>query len=208
MKYISIGMCCNVKYQIDNHKHKDETLFFDWLMISMNSVVEILSTPDINNILYFDNITRDVNIPYHNKNSSIVIKSLDYCVSIHDLLRDYTDSDVFEYIDKYKRRYDRIMEYIKSDEKICFIRDDSSNSNSVVDNNNIRQKFVETILKINPNCKFTLVIIDNKNENDSEILKYDHCLHIKLNINPPKYPGWTTTFLNWEKIFSDIENNI
>jgi hypothetical protein len=38
MKYIGIGKYCNVKYQINKHKHNGETLFFDWLMISMNSV--------------------------------------------------------------------------------------------------------------------------------------------------------------------------
>jgi hypothetical protein len=56
MKYISIGKSCSVKHQIDKHKHKDETLFFDWLITSMKSVIEILVCPDINNILCVDNI--------------------------------------------------------------------------------------------------------------------------------------------------------
>ena len=37
MVYISIGRSCSVKYQIDKYKHKLETLFFDWLMTSINS---------------------------------------------------------------------------------------------------------------------------------------------------------------------------
>jgi hypothetical protein len=201
MKYISIGRICNVKHQIDKHKHKNdnETLFFDWLLTSMNSVIEILSCKDINNILYFDNIQRYINKPYYGDNSCIVIKSLDLCVSIHDLLRDYSDNDILDFINKYKRRFERIIKYIKSDEKIYFIRNDRVDDNTI-------DKFIETILDINPNCNFAIVIIDNDKENNSEFFKYEHCLYIKLNIPPES--DWTTSYLNWEKIFSFIENNI
>ena len=206
MVYISIGSACNVKYQIDKHKHKLETLFFDWLMTSMNSVIEILSCNDIYSILYFDNIIRDINYPYHSNNSQIIIKSLNRCVSIHDISRNFTDKDIFEFIDKYKRRFDRIIQYIKSKEKIYFIRYGSVDTND-------REKFIETILKINPNCNFALIIIDNiYNANDTNntnnILKYEHCLYIKLNINKPQNSDWHTDYLNWTKIFLDIENNI
>ena len=40
MKYISIGNACSVKYNIDKYRGKSKTLFFDWLMTSMDSVIE------------------------------------------------------------------------------------------------------------------------------------------------------------------------
>ena len=63
-------------------------------------------------------------------------------------------------------------------------------------------------MKINPDCNFAIVVIDNNKENTEIILKYDHCLYMKLNIDTPTTPDWTTDYLNWEKIFLDIENNI
>jgi hypothetical protein len=202
MKYISIGNACSVKYNIDKYKGKCETLFFDWLITSMNSVIDILSSSNINTILYFDNIVRDINNPYHNKNSRIIIKSLDFCCSIHDFPAYYSDNDIINFIDKYTRRFNRIIEYIKSNEKICFIR------NGFVSDPEI-DKFIETIKKINPNCDFTLIVIDYNNKNiNTNLIKKNHLLFINLNIKKPNENDWTLQFLNWKKIFSLIENNI
>jgi hypothetical protein len=201
MVYISIGFACSVKYQIHKHKHTTETLFFDWLMTSMMSVIEILSCDDINKILHFDNIIRDSNYPCHGNNARVSIKSLNFCESIHDVPAVFTDNDIVKFIDKYKRRFNRIIKYIKSDEKIYFIRDRLINDYE-------RQKFNEIILRINPTCNFALIIIDNNTSNNDSILKYENCLHIKLNIDAPIKGDWTSTYLNWEKIFLDIENNI
>ena len=169
-------------------------------MTSMNSVIEILNCDDINNILCIDNISRDINNPYNNNHSRIIIKSLDFCVSIHDVLRDFSDNDILVFIDKYKRRFNRIIDYIKSDQKIYFIRNDCIDDYT-------QQKFKETILKINPNCNFTLVIVDNNKENNVSIEKYDRCLYIKINNENTILSDWTTEYFNWDKIFLDIENN-
>jgi hypothetical protein len=201
MKYISIGDTCAVKYNIEKYIGNSETLFFDRLITSMNSVIDILDCEDIKDIYYFENIIRDIKNPYKGENSIINIKSLEKCCSIHDLAINYTDNDVINFIDKYTRRFNRIIEYIKSNEKICFIR------NSFVSNLQI-DKFIETIKKINPNCDFTLVVIHNNNKNNTEILKRKNLLYIKLNIDIPKDNEWTLQILNWEKIFLDIENNI
>ena len=129
----------------------------------MNSVIEILSCNNINNILYLDNIIRDVNTPDTWTHSKIVIKSLNYCVSIHDLTKNYTDNDILDFIDKY-RRFNRIIEYIKSNEKLCFIRFGHENNDEIY-------KFIETIEKINANCDFTIVVIENDKKNNTEILQ-------------------------------------
>jgi hypothetical protein len=201
MKYISIGFRCSVKYNIKKYRDDNETLFFDWLITSMNSVIEILGCDNIKNIFYFENIIRDINKPYHNTNSRINIKSLDLCCSIHDLTINYTNNDVSNFIYRYTRRFNRIIEYIKSKEKICFLRYGFVSELQI-------DKFIEIIKKINPNCDFTLVVIDNNNKNNSEILKQKNLLYIKLNIDIPEENEWTDQFLNWEKIFLDIESNV
>jgi hypothetical protein len=200
MNYISIGSNCSVKYNIDKYRCKHETLFFDWLMTSMNSVIDILRCDNIKDILYFENIITDPNKPVHNNNKRIIIKSLDFCVSIHDVPINNTDSDIFNFIDKYTRRFNRIIDCIKSNEPICFIRLGYANNDEI-------NKFIQTIKNINPDCDFTVVIIHNDKKNNSEIVKHNNLLYIKLNIDTIE-SDWTQQFLNWDKLFLDIENNI
>lgn len=201
MKYISIGHACSVKYNIQKYRGKSETLFFDWLLTSMNSVINILTCDNITDILYFENIIRDINIPSIDKSSRILIKNLDFCVSIHDLPINYTDNDILIFIDKYTRRFNRIIEYIKSNEKICFVRLGYVSYDEI-------NKFIETIKKINIDCDFTLVVIHNDKKNNSEILKQKNLLYIKLNIDTPNKADWTLQFLDWNNIFLNIENNL
>ena len=78
MIYISIGASCAVKYQIDKHKHKIATLFFDWLDTSMEAVINILGCDDIDKILSFNNIEKDKNRPVIGNNSRMFIKSIGY----------------------------------------------------------------------------------------------------------------------------------
>ena len=171
-------------------------------MTSMDSVIEILNCNNINTILYSDNIVRDLNNPSNSNNSRIIIKSLNFCVSIHDLGKNYTDNDVLDFIDKYSRRFKRIIEYIKSNEQICFIRIGYVSCDEIY-------KFIETIKKINSNCNFTIVVIDNNKQNKPEIIKQHNLLYIKLNVNIPiEEFDWTLQFLNWNNIFLDIEKNI
>ena len=203
MKYISIGNTCSVKYNINKYRGTSETLFFDWLMTSMDSVIEILNCNNINNILYSDNIVKDLTNQHLDiTNSRIFIKSLNYCVSIHDLSPTYTDNDVLDFIDKYSRRFERIIEYIKSNEQICFIRIGDVSFDEIY-------KFIETIKKINSNCDFTIAVIDNNEHNKPEIIKQQNLLYIKLNVViPVEEIDWTMQFLNWDSIFLDIEKNI
>ena len=118
MVYISIGAACNVTYQIGKHRHRGETLFFDWLITSMLSVIEILGCNNIDRILYSENIVRDANTPLHKGMSRTIIKSLDSCISIHDISSSFSDEDRQDFINKYKRRYYRIIQYIKSEKYI------------------------------------------------------------------------------------------
>ncbi len=202
MKFISIGPACSVKYNVDKYRCKNETLFFDWLMTSMNTVINILKCNNIKDILNFENIVIDNNPTVINQtNQKLTLKSLDFCVSLHDIPLIYTDNDIFNFIDKYSRRYNRLIECIKSKEKICFIRNGFANNNEI-------DKFIETIKSINSNCDFTLVIIHNDKKNNTEILKQKNLLFIKLNIDTPQESDWTQQFLNWDNILSDIEQNI
>lgn len=199
MHYISIGWACSAKYQIDKHKGKKHSLFFDTLMTDMETVINILKCDDISKIVNFDNIIRDPNNPFTDDHSRIIFKSLSLCISIHDINKEYDDNDMLNFINKYIRRFNRIIEYIKSEEKIYFLRYGNINNSHI-------QLFIETIFKINPNCKFALIVID-PSQNINSLIKYDNCLIINL-IEDKLNADWTKSHLDWAQIFIDIENTI
>jgi len=239
--YISIGRACCVKHQIDKYFGKKETLFFDWLISSMNSVINILNCKNIDEYLNFNNIYINPKIPYSKgnsgKNTRVFIRSLHNCISIHDVKTEFNDDDIYEFIDKYKRRWNRMIEYIKQDEKIYFVRYGEIN-------NEEKTQFIQTILGINENCNFYLINIiesnvescvcndveelnqqvsdpisiepiDNikslfclKTESGNIILKHDHYLEIRINnYLVDEKKDWKKSYLNWKQIFIDIENN-
>jgi hypothetical protein len=200
--YISIGASCNMNYQINKQIGKKETLFFDNLLICVDSVISILSSFDnIEQLLYFENVVQKPNDPIFNSvNSKIIIKSLPFCEFIHDVKIDFTSEDILDFIEKYKRRFLRIINYIRGCDKIVFCR---------YGNISLHQKrdFIEQIKKINPDCKFCLVSINSNKEVDS-IRKEENFLEINIkNPDIPYVHEWTTSYLDWKKIFMDIENN-
>jgi hypothetical protein len=204
MKYISIGNACAVKYNINKFRGNCETLFFDNLLTSMDAVLSILSCDNIKDILYLENIIikQDAEYSSYNPYCSVSIKNLNWCISIHDLPRDNSDNDISDFIDKYTRRFNRIIEYIKSNKKICFVRHSYTSYDEIY-------KFIEVIKKINADCDFNIVVIDNDKNNNTEIIKEKNLVYIKLNIDiPPDNNDWTIQYLNWNNIFLDIENNI
>jgi len=105
VKYISIGYGCNVKHQIDKHMGNCETLFFDNLMTDMKSVIEIFECKEIDELLYFENIgIKNPERKVNDKHITVALKSLSNCVSIHDVPYHYSNEDISDFIEKYKRR--------------------------------------------------------------------------------------------------------
>lgn len=206
MRFISIGTACNVKYQIDKHNGGSETLFFDWLMTNMNSVITVLGCNNIDSILNINHIIKDPHDPIFHEKSRIMIKSLNYCISLHDVGKDFCDKDIFDFIDKYKRRYYRMIDLIKSDEKIYFLKCGKVNDSD-------KKLFIDTIKNINPKCDFALVSIDSHCDNSITKSKYNSIikepLFLEINISyNDKGDDWTTSHIDWNQIFVDIQQNI
>ena len=178
-EFISIGTACNVKHQIDKHYGKKNTLFFDWLMTDIKSVVSILTS---NIDLILENVAKEPD--------GIKFKSLSYCVAIHDSMDDF--------VDKYKRRYNRLIELIKSHKKLYFIRFGAVDETG-------KKSFINAVKLVNPHCNFTLISIGIQHETKS-IKNEPHYLEIKL--TDLQVPGdWTTSYLDWKEIFTIIEEN-
>ena len=200
--YLSIGERCCVKHQIDKDKGSKETHFFDWLGTDMNSVNKILSSKRIEEILHVDHVYRDPINPNSpdGRYAKVSLQSLTQCIFIHDLPVHMKDHDVREMIEKYKRRHQRLLDTIKSDQPIYFIRYGSKFMST--DDKNI---FIETIQQINPNCRFTLVSLEIE-QPENNLVKEPRFLRIQKT-NKDITNDWEKNFLNWKQIFADIEEH-
>jgi hypothetical protein len=211
MNLISLGGSCVTKFQITNYKNINnmndkETNLFDWVISIFQNILDILSTDNINNIFNIDNI---IHYELNGEECRIGFKPLDYFLSIHDLPNSYTDSDLHEFINKYKRRYERMINIIKNDNNIIFLRFDNDDLINIED----YLQFKNIIQNINPNCKFCFINLiinlqleDNINiinENYYKINLKNYLIFEKVDIT-----GGSFNCFDWKTIFNDIEDEM
>lgn len=196
--YISLGSACNVKYQIDKYTNKSQpTHFFDWLMTSFESVNQLMSATSI--APYLDpatfkvesknTITRHRRLTIHN---TITFGALHSCVSIHDIVGKCDKAAINAFVEKYTRRYERLLEEIRSGRKIVFIYNGAVTEEQA-------QEFVRNVLRIHPSCPFTLVIVGS----ETGPLQ-DRVIRLKLSskIPPSGAPAWHDEDKNWNDLWS------
>lgn len=190
---ISIGDACNVKHHIDTYVTQP-THFFDWLMVDLPSVIQLISTKDIATVLRRENLLVE-SIP---NRTQVTMKALDNCVSIHDVPVEYTGAHIDIFIDQYTRRYERLVATIKSGEKIVFIRWGTAS-------NSLAARFVAAVKNINERCPFILILLGDK----SAPLK-NNILRMKLKERPvlPTDIAWHKSHYLWEDVWAQCASFI
>ena len=187
--YVSLGGACNVKYQIDQHTHHSQpTLFFDWLMTSFDTVIEVVSETHIENRLHPDTV---VKTGVHHRNSVVSIQSLHDCVSIHDLALEYGPEDVRTFLDTYIRRHNRLMEIIKDRRPIYFIRYGEVTPEDA-------SRFVAAVKRIHPSCKFALIVVG-----DVTAALQNNVVYLRPSAREPLPTdvAWCTPHLAWSEVW-------
>ena len=210
MKIISLssniaGPACAVAKSIkEYYDYNYKTNFFDFLEISFISMITFFKIENIENIE--NKLKTNNNIISNNiGKKSVYFNNFDKMISHHDLKENYNDEDYNEFIEKYKRRYIRLINSIKKEDKIFFIRYGLESENMV-------NEFINEVHKINPfldiyfiNVDYDLnnlkIVYENKNyiyvnfHNYIDYnIKYDDDLYIK------------TLQFNWSKIFEIINS--
>ena len=160
MKIISLssniaGPACAVAVSIKKYYNNNyKTNFFDFLEVSLLSIIQVLQTEDIDNILRGNNKI----ILNNDDKNSVFFNNFDKMISHHDLLKIYTESDYNNLIDKYKRRYHRLINSIKEEDRIYFIR-------YGIEDINIIKYFIDIINKINPNLDIHFINVNYDSNN-------------------------------------------
>lgn len=125
MKVISLshseaGMACSISMAIKKYFYNDskETDFFDFLLVSIKSVNEVLLGKTIDFVPNTDP-----------ENALIQFKDFHHMTSVHDLenikkQKNEIDADeiIIKLVEKYNRRRDRLINDIKKNDKIYFVR--------------------------------------------------------------------------------------
>ena len=117
--YISLsasysGNACAVRNSILNYTATSrETQIFDWLVISMKSVNQILeNTP----IIFETNYTYRNPLNTTSIATTINFKNFDLLTSHHDI-HEFNDNSINEITEKYNRRKERFIKTIKEQKK-------------------------------------------------------------------------------------------
>lgn len=216
----SIGPHCCPRMRIDYIKKSynieiKETNFFDYLMVNIETIINILKIENINDIININNI-EIYNITQHNL--YIKFKNI-YLDSIHDIpntlnityddlvknkdeiFKDNYDNINKSFIEKYIRRYDRLINILKNNDNICFIYQNYISKEDYL-------KLNEAFIKFT-NKKIIVICFQDfgpekniiENYNNLYYLNYYSMYLTKDYIYEPEMK-----FLNWDEIFQNIKN--
>jgi hypothetical protein len=204
MKIISLsssvaGPACAVAKCIKKYYYNDDyqTNMFDYLEISLLSIIQILNLEkDDIHYLYLNNeifLNKD-------NNNSVRFNNFDKIISHHDLKNNYLEKDYIDFIEKYKRRYYRLINDIKNEDKIFFIR-------YGLESECIINKFIDRINILNPSLKVYFIIVDynekDENINNSNYI-YINFYKYKENINYSDDLFFKTMQYNWKIVYDII----
>lgn len=214
MEFISLGRHCDVAYNIAKYIKKEQTHFFDWLRTDFKCILHILYSNNIVTIFNLENIKVDKKLYAHENEIAITLKNFEennLTLLFHHEIRlkdynNYNDTEINnklnEFIEKYKRRFNRLIQLIKSNNKLIFIY----KVTNYFDYKIYTSEFEKAILAINPNCIFSLVILVDVRDKDYFYIKYKN--YLKINI--AKYidknikPDWNSPQIKWTEVFNII----
>ncbi len=212
MKIISLsagiaGPACAIATSIKKYFYNDskQTDMFDYLEISLLSIIQILS---LNHDIIIDAISNNNTfVPNINGCQTVTFNNFDKVISHHDLKENYNMEDYKEFIEKYKRRYYRLIECLKTENKIFFIRFGDEKLFQF-------QEFIRIVKEINPLCEFYIInlIYDENNtmQNDDipnlYIINFYYFLEKNIIYNDDLY--FRTIQFNWKIVYNLILNHL
>jgi hypothetical protein len=214
MKIISLsssiaGPACAVATIIKKHFYNNnyETNMFDFLEVSLESVIKVLTISN-NNLNIEDYLSNNYTIIVNNDgNNSVFFNNFDKLISHHDLILDYNEDTFNIFIEKYKRRYNRLINHILNEDKIFFIRFGEEYKDSIIN-------FINNVKNINNNLEvyFINLYFDENNKKLHHDIKNYYYINFYDTIDFNKIYSEDlfnkTMEFNWIPIFEIINNNL
>jgi hypothetical protein len=202
LSYEDAGYACSIGTSIKK-KYKQATNFFDFLVVDMKTINHILTLKDLNlltqNFKFEDQTKKE--------NKTLIWNHFSKMISYHDLKTNFNQDSLKEFINKYLRRYYRLMNDLYNEDKLFFIRYGKTNINDI-------KLFIANIKNINqnPNLKLYFINVDFDKNNKENIFypELKNYIYINFNqVNKTELKNEDIYFqlleCNWEYIFYKIE---
>jgi hypothetical protein len=212
--YLSLGRHCDIAFNIKKYSNENKkTQFFDWIRTDFECIIHILNLSNLDSILNKENFIIDQQTYAHiiliklknfeNKNLTLYFR---HDILINNFIKN-ADGELDNFINKYKRRFERLINLIKSNQKLIFIH--RVESEELFINNNLADEFEKALKKINKNVNYNLIILFNSNEKYFIIKKNNN---IKINLLPLIDKNinltWQREDIDWKQLFDIIEKAI
>ena len=199
MRWISLRQACLASYYLRKFGlQNNETHFFDWIVTSQNTVIKVLEMKDQEQLrkALTDNVEFEEELFEGHKAFSCQTLGLR---SVHDLPANGDRPDLFRlhFVDKYIRRYNRLVEVLNSDEPVVFVM--------TLKQYEPPDELLRTIQKRFPKLKFRLVLIVEEktvivSRKVTTMFLEDYLL------NPgAKQTHWSLDQFDWRKIFDNLK---
>jgi len=204
LSYEEAGYACSIASSI-KRKYKNITQFFDYLVVDMKTINEILLLKNINLITNNFEINNIENHSY----KSVKWNNFNKLISYHDLESNYNLNQLENFKNKYTRRFFRLINDIYSEKIIFFIRYGKTPLNEII-------QFNENIKKLNDKLIFYFINVDydenlKNNINYKGINNYIYINFYNINENENKNYNDDLYFrileYNWDFVFNLIETN-
>jgi hypothetical protein len=208
MKIISLaaniaGPACAIATSIKKYFYNNNyiTNIFDYLELSIMSINQFLLLEE-NDIQYI-NFEDDWYVNYKNC-ITIKFKNFHNIYSHHDLNNNFTIYDYDELKEKYIRRYQRLINDIKNEDKIFFLRYGIEDSVQI-------ELFYENIRKKNPKLIFYYIMLVYSQNPIAFNIKYDNFIVINFydfidkKIKYDNDPFNRVLQYNWREIYNILE---
>lgn len=161
MIVIPIGSCCEITFKLEKLKSKGETSLFEWhFSFNFKDVLEVFKT-----------ISNGEELTYSYKSNNSYIDNVDI----------YSSHYRNEYADMMNRRKERLVNQIKGDDNIVFIRQITNHENSTFPSQEDIDEFNSYIYKLNPNCKYRILFVVYTTTRGSKIPTLDGVEYLLLN---------------------------
>ena len=118
-------------------------------------------------------------------------------ISMHDISSKFIFNDIYNFILKYKKRYQKLMDLINSKDKIYFIRKGTISDNKILN-------LLEIFNNINPKNKKTLILLRTDIKNHYLFNKKVICINFNKIQLTKNNNNWKNDNYAWDLLFDFI----
>ena len=200
LSYNNAGYACSIASSLKN-KYNNVTNFFDYLVVDMKTINDIINLRDLNLLLNNHNFEDQMTF----KNRTVTWNNFSKMISYHDLVHNFDEELYNNFKLKYLRRYYRLMNDIFNEKIIFFIRFGKTEYNEI-------KEFIYNIKNINKKLIIYFINVDYDDYNTQTIYYEDIKEYIYINfknINTKEVVHDDLYFrsmdFNWDYVFNKIE---